>query len=143
MTHDPKDFVGSWDLITWSITYPDGRVTHPFGADPVGQLLYAADGGMSATVARRDRPRFDPDIARATADQRLRAFASYFHYSGNWTLAGGTVHHAVAHSLNPDMVGTAQIRNAEFAGDCLILSADEADAMGRVRHHRLVWQHGV
>jgi len=47
----------------------------------------------------------------------------------------------VTHALNPNFVGTQQVRNMEFTGDGqLTLSAsDTVPGTGVARHHRLIW----
>ena len=51
------------------------------------------------------------------------------------------VHH-VSHALNPNFVGSDQIRNMDFAADgTLTLSAsDPVPGSTTLRHHRLIWR---
>jgi hypothetical protein len=51
------------------------------------------------------------------------------------------VHH-VTHALNPNFVGSDQIRNMDFAPDGgLTLSAsDLVPGSSTLRHHRLIWK---
>jgi hypothetical protein len=137
----PEQFVGTWSLVEWRIEYPDGRVTHPFGRDAIGQLIYTADGQMAATVSAADRTSLGQGSARnATASQKAGAFDGYFHYAGSWGIDGDTITHAVEFALNPDMVGTQQRRHAQFDGTAkLTLSAvDERDGE-TTRRHTLEW----
>jgi hypothetical protein len=48
----------------------------------------------------------------------------------------------VTHALNPNFVGTTQIRNMDFASDgTLTLSAsDTVPGTTVARHHRLIWR---
>jgi len=130
---------GTWHLEGWEIE-TQGQLTHPFGADATGLLHYTADGGMAACIARAGRPRWSTGNPRHAPDtERLAAFESYFHYAGTWRIEerdGQTVViHNVTHSLNPDFVGSEQVRNVALEGDRLILSAQEG-----ARHHRLRWR---
>ena len=136
-----EQFVGAWSLVEWRIEYPDGRVTHPFGRDAVGQLVYSADGKMTATVSAAERPTLGQHNARkATASQKAEAFDSYFHYAGSWLVDGDTIIHTVELALNPDMIGTQQRRQAQFDGMTkLKLSADEGRNRETTRHHILEW----
>ena len=132
---------GTWHLVSWEIE-TEGRRTHPFGADATGLIHYTADGGMAACIARADRPHWSTGNPRKAPDaERLAAFESFFHYAGTWRMAeqGGqpVVIHAVTHSLNPDFVGTEQVRNVDLQGTALTLSAHEGP-----RHHRLRWRRG-
>jgi len=130
---------GTWHLAGWEIE-SEGRVTHPFGPDATGLIHYTADGGMSACIARAGRPRWSTGNPRKAPDaERLAAFESYFQYAGTWRVenreGGPVVIHSVTHSLNPDFVGTEQVRHVDLRGDHLTLSAHEGP-----RHHRLRWR---
>lgn len=132
---------GTWHLAGWEIE-TGGVVTHPFGPDATGLIHYTADGGMSACIARAGRPRWSTGNPRKAPDaERLAAFESYFHYAGTWRIedreGGPVVIHSVTHSLNPDFVGTEQVRHVDLHGDRLTLSAQEGP-----RHHRLHWRRG-
>lgn len=142
--------LGSWRLRRWSITYGDGRPpTLPYGPDAVGLIVYAADGFMSACIARAVRPRLSSESVRSAPEaERLAAFDSYFQYAGPYELrrdaalpTGLQVVHRVTMSLNPNFVGTEQVRNVEFdASGTLTLSAsDTVPGSTVMRHHRLQW----
>jgi Lipocalin-like domain len=142
MPHDRAKFIGSWGLVDWRIEYADGAVTRPFGEGAHGYIVYAADGIMTASIAKASRPSFGIANARnAKSAQKGEAFDSYFHYAGPWRIEGEEVVHAVTMSLNPDMTGTDQRRLAVFDGKGgLILSAREALKDGASRHHILQWR---
>ena len=42
-------FIGSWSLVTWMSTSPDGQTQYPLGEDAVGYLFYTEDGDMAHT----------------------------------------------------------------------------------------------
>jgi hypothetical protein len=139
--------LGTWHLVRWEISYGDGRApTFPFGAQARGLITYTHDGTMQACIARPDRPRLSSDSVRsAPAPERLAAFESYFQYAGPYALRGEAgarqVVHTVTHSLNPNFVGTQQVRDMHFSdGGQLTLSAsDLVPGTTVARHHRLVW----
>lgn len=140
--------LGTWHLVRWDISYDDGRpASLPFGADATGLILYSGDGTMSACIARGARNRLASDSVRsAPVAERLAAFESYFQYAGPYQVRGEPgrqqVVHRVTHALNPNFVGTEQIRDMLFAEDgTLTLSASDTvpGTTGR-RHHRLVWR---
>ena len=141
-----QQLLGAWQLQRWAIGFSDGRAESlPFGADATGLIAYTADGWMNASIARATRPRLSaPSMRQASAAEQCAAFESYFNYAGRFTLRliGGAPHvvHTVQFSLNPNMVGTEQVRRIRFDGaDGLTLSADETVA-GGVRAHRLEWR---
>jgi hypothetical protein len=133
------DIEGAWAYHRWRITYEDGRVTEPFGADASGLLLYTADGFMSACIMAGDRQPFASANPRAaTLRERAAAYDSYFSYAGRWRLVRGVVEHIVSVAANPAMVGTSQFRHARLSGRRLVLSAEETTARG-LRSHELEW----
>ncbi len=154
MTPLPNPLLGSWRLVRWEIAYGDGRPSSlPFGRGAVGLICYTADGHMSASIARADRPPLSSESARtAPQAERLAAFDSFFQYAGPYELRHGpelptgmqVVHHVVM-ALNPNFVGTDQVRNVEFdAAGVLTLSASDAvPGTAVARHHRLLWQRPV
>lgn len=139
--------LGTWHLVRWEVAYGDGRAhTYPFGDQAAGLIIYSSDGTMSACIARGSRSVLSSDSVRsAPVEQRLAAFESYFQYAGPYAIQGDAGHqqvvHTVTHALNPNFVGTQQIRHMVFSGDGgLTLSAsDTVPGTEVARHHRLVW----
>ena len=140
--------LGTWHLVRWDITYGDGREpTLPYGDSATGMIAYTTDGYMSACIARGGRSSLSSASVRsAPVDERLAAFESYFQYAGPYEIKGPQgkqqVTHHVTHSLNPNFVGSQQVRNMTFATDGgLTLSAsDTVPGTDVARHHRLVWK---
>ena len=135
--------VGAWQLVSWTIEYPAGdRVTQPFGPEPEGLLVYTADGHMSAALQRPGRARLsraDPQAVSET--EKAAAFAGYLHYAGTWHVAGGCVVHHVALAMNPNLLGTRQVRSIALDGERLVLGAEEPlEAPGATRRHRIEWR---
>ena len=136
-----QDLIGTWQLESWTVGYSDREdFTTPFGEDPKGLLLYTEDDWMSASIARSDRQTLPQDIPfRKIPEEKLaQAYLSYFHYAGRYRVVEGDVVHYVTQSLNPNFVGTEQLRHAELDGQTLVLSGrDEAGGVSRL--HSLVW----
>ena len=151
MGNPDNPLLGAWHLVRWDIGYSDGRApTLPFGPDASGLISYTHDGVMNACIARAARPRLSSDSMRsAPVEERLAAFESFFQYAGTYRIRveGGQqqVVHRVTHSLNPNFVGTEQVRDMTFSPDGrLTLSASDTVPGSTVaRHHRLVWQRGA
>ena len=140
--------LGTWQLVRWDITYGDGRPPSlPYGDQATGLIAYTGDGFMSACIAAGGRmPMSSASVRSAPVAERLASFESYFQYAGRYELRQGTeglqvVHH-VSHSLNPNFVGSEQVRNVVFDADgVLTLSASESVPNSAVaRHHRLMWK---
>lgn len=136
-----RELIGTWQLESWSVGYSDREeYTSPFGEDPKGLLMYTADDWMSASIGRSDRQTLPEDISfRKIPEEKLaRAYLSYFHYAGRYRVVEGDIIHYVTQSLNPNFVGTEQLRHAELDGHTLVLSGrDSADGVTRL--HSLVW----
>jgi hypothetical protein len=117
-------------------------VQWPFGEGAHGYIVYAADGTMTASIAKGSRSTFGIANARNASDgQMAAAFDSCFHYAGPWRIAGEDGVHSVTMSLSPDMTGTEQRRRAVFdRSGGLTLSAAELMKDGRARHHILQWR---
>ena len=95
---------------------------------------------MSATVNRFDREAFPTGISPRQLEKDLIATAywSFFHYSGSYRIEANRVIHTVLHSLNPNMVGSEQVRHMKLEGPVLTLSARESVGAGS-RLHELIW----
>ena len=146
---DPSLLWGTWHLQRWEIAYSDGRPsTLPFGPNATGLIVYTGDGTMSACIARAARPPLSGQSTRSVPEaERLAAFESYFQYAGRYhtRLQEGRaqVVHQVSHALNPNFVGSEQVRNMDFGkGGTLTLSASDPlpGSTTVLRHHRLIWQ---
>ena len=138
---DKSQLLGTWQLESWSIGYADrDDVTYPFGDDPGGLLIYSQDDWMSASIARRERQALPADVPFRRIDAELLAgsYRDYFHYAGRYRVVGEDVIHYVTQSLNPNFVGTEQLRHIELDGETLVLSGRD-DAGGTARFHQLVW----
>ena len=135
--------VGAWQLVRWTIEYPaTGRVTQPFGPRPKGQLVYTADGHMSAVMQKPDRSPLSRADVRAVSDaEKAAAFDGYLHYAGRWHVAGDCVVHDVDCAMNPNLLDTRQVRRASIAGDALELTAEETlETPEQMRRHRILWR---
>ena len=75
---------------------------------------------------------------RIDASLLAAAYRDYFHYAGRYRIQGNDVTHYVTQSLNPNFVGTEQLRHIELDGSTLVLSGRD-EAAGETRFHQLVW----
>lgn len=136
----PEQLHGAWQYQDWRIRYPDGRISHPFGAGASGLLLYTPDGFMTATIMAAGRTTLSQANPRlASLQEKSAAFDAYFSYAGRWRLDDSRVLHEVTLALNPGLIGTLQWREAALEGARLVLSAKENTAEGE-RHHALCWR---
>jgi hypothetical protein len=139
--------VGSWVLESYEARDPDGTVHAPFGPEPVGLLVYGADGRMAVQAMDPRRPawaRDAPDEERAA--ERAAAADGYIAYAGRFEVEDGdapvVVHH-VETSLVPNWVGRPQRRAVALDGDRLQLTAPALDVGGRTTTPVLTWRRGA
>ncbi len=134
--------LGTWQLLSWTIGNDEGQVvSEPFGSSPEGLLVYTDAGWMTAAICRRAREQFPEQKSLRSLDALLlaKAYTSYFHYAGPFSIEGEFVTHTVALSLNPNFVGTQQVRRFVLDGDQLTLSGEESVGT-HIRYHKLQWQ---
>jgi len=92
---ESNPFIGTWKLMSWEFTQPDGTIQYLYGKDVVGYLMYTADGYMSAQIMDPDRQQSDPNFPLETAEaqtlpdsDRARAYGTYVAYCGTYTVRG-------------------------------------------------------
>jgi hypothetical protein len=118
-------FVGAWDLVATERRDAAGTLAGEAFPGYVGQIVYTADGRMSAQLMAPDRPTGLPaERAAWSAEQKARAFDTYISYWGTYTVDARTevVTHHVRGAVSPALVGTDQPRHFQLAGDRLVLS---------------------
>lgn len=143
MTLDASALVGGWLLEDWRIEYGSRRAeSRPFGRGAGGLLVYAPDGWMTATMWQEPRSAWTAVSARrASIASKAAGADEYLSYCGRWRLAGNVVEHHIEGALNPSLIGTCQLRQAQLLGRRLVLSADETDAdSGATRRHIIEWR---
>lgn len=127
----PSDLIGTWHLHRWSALKNGEQDGFPMGADALGQIIYAADGHMTAFLMRAD---FAAQGAPATADTCLS-------YGGSWSLEEGAVAHQVRFSSLAHWIGRPLVRHIARDGDDLILrTAPEHSKSGNRYEHELIWR---
>jgi len=132
------DLIGTWTLEAFEVVAGgDGTVTRPFGHSPLGRIMYASDGTMSAMLCAPDRGAFGARAGDATDAQWAGVAKTFVAYAGTWTRDGDQVHHDVAIALIPDWIGTTMHRTIGERNGRLTLTVEPRTAGGRAQ--RLVW----
>ncbi|HKF53440.1 MAG TPA: lipocalin-like domain-containing protein [Candidatus Acidoferrales bacterium] len=128
--------IGTWRLVSFHEELSDGEIVSP--TEDQGQLIYTAEGRMSAQLMQSNRARFGKgDWREATDEERARAWLEYFGYYGTFSIdeeKKAVIHHVEGSSF-PNLVGSKQVRYFRFEGKCLVLNADSG--WGKVR---AVWE---
>jgi hypothetical protein len=128
--------VGTYRLVSVEHRADDGEVGHPFGPNPKGYIFYSAEGCMSATLMRGDRPLFAAgDILAATDAERVAAFSSSSAYAGRYELIDGKIVHQV--TTFPNWTGSDQIRRFDVSAAYLTLYPPRMLMEGKMRSGRV------
>ena len=125
LAQDAASLVGTWELEDFSVLNGSKVVQQPFGAAPVGKLVYTAGGTMAGQIMADSRTTSAP----VTAADFKAAFLTYISYFGTFSVdpAAGSVTHHVSGSLYPNWVGTTQVRGYNITTDGkLALSTNES-----------------
>jgi hypothetical protein len=120
------DLVGAWVLLECAEILQDGSKRLPFGDHAQGQVIYTADGRMSAQLVSEDRAAFASDDYRgAPVDVAAAAFQQYFGYFGSYEVdaGAGTVTHFIEGAWFPRLENKAQVRTFRLEEGRLILEA--------------------
>jgi len=131
-------FIGSWSLVSWSVTAPDGAVTYPYGEDAIGRIMYQPEGKMVACLMHRQRTPFaSGNRHEATSAECIAAYREYVSYFGSFTVqeSADTVTHHVEGATFSNWIGTDLVRNFVFDGNTLTLSLVAPNGST----HQLIW----
>jgi hypothetical protein len=118
--------IGAWALLECAEIMQDGSKRLPYGEGALGQVIYTADGRMTAQLVRAGRSAFPTDDYReAPVELTVEAFQNYFGYFGRYEVDpnAGTVTHFIEGASIPNLENTAQVRTFRLDGDCLVLEA--------------------
>ena len=124
-THNNDELLGAWKLVSCVQQWSGGRVTHPYGQNPSGLLVYDAAGHFSGQIQGEDRPSFESgNLLRGTPEEIKAAFEGYVAYYGTYDVdeAAGRLTHHVQGSWFPNWVGEDQTRLYGIADGKLTLT---------------------
>jgi hypothetical protein len=112
-------FVGTWRLISYVAVDSAGR-TRPYWDDhPLGQLVYTADGNMSAQVYDARRSPLQVKLDSASAESVRPLYVGSVTYFGTYSV--DTVTQRVIHDVQgawlPDWIGRRLERSYRFIGE--------------------------
>src|SRR5688572_6514632 len=66
-------FIGAWRLVSYEFRDEEGNVSHPFGEDTLGLIMYDRSGMMSVQIIRHDRPLFPSEDMFGAAPETVKA----------------------------------------------------------------------
>lgn len=100
--------------------WSDGRISHPYGEEPGGMLVYDGRGSFSGQIMARGRPSFGTGNLLKGSDGEVRAaFEGYVAYYGSYMVdeADEVMVHQVEGSFFPNWIGEQQVRKFQFSDD--------------------------
>jgi hypothetical protein len=131
--------VGAWSLVSFDIDEKGAPAKPRFGEDPVGYLLYTADGHMAAVLAGTHRPELkSPSGSSSTEEQRTQALGNFLAYAGRYDIRGDRVFHHVDVSVFTNLMGTTLERQFKIEGDLLTIRTVPPEIWGT--SNILVWK---
>ena len=135
-------FIGAWRLVSYEVRRRDGERVYPYGREATGQLMYTADGHMSAIIMQADRPLIEtealylrPDTVKDAAVRD--AFKGFLAYCGTYEVDDDlkTVTHHVTEVLISGDIGNDNVRTFRFVDDELHLEAENPNVRAS-----LIWK---
>ena len=133
--------VGAWKLVGYECKAGERELDSPLGPDPVGYIVYTADGHMSVQIAAAQRPRFaSEDLLGGTPEEKGAAADTYIAYCGTYELFDDRVVHHVEQSFFPNRVGTAQTRYYKLEGGRIELTTPPILIDGEEQVCRISWE---
>ena len=139
-----EQLVGTWRVVSWTRLVGDSEEPGALGNDPVGLLMYTADGFICANGMQREgRAKFKTSDFRAgSTEEKAAAFGSYFGYCGRFEIneSERSVIHKIEVSSFPNFTGGAEKRFIEISGDRLKLTSAPMVVGERRVIHVLLWE---
>jgi hypothetical protein len=135
-----EDLVGAWRELGRDFVNGDGSIKPDIPR--TSQIMYTPDGfmGVVNTPAKRARvgEASNPmSLDGISAAERAAAAEGVVAYTGRYETKGDVVQHTIYSALNPNLVGTTQLRRVTLQGDDLTL-ATLPDAKGN--YFRIRWR---
>jgi len=146
MENQTDQFVGTWIIKEWTVTNLSTNEVIPFfGGNFSGQIIYTADGWVSASLMEKNRPDVSNDRDRryhihsklkadglATLSEEALDFLSpytlsalgYVGYMGTYDTDEELVNHHIQSASRPNHVGITLPRYYRFDDNLLYLHAD-------------------
>jgi hypothetical protein len=138
-----KRFVGVWTLESFTERSDGAEESTPLGGEPLGLLIYTADGFVSAQLMRAKRESFktDPWEAGAAVDG-VDLTKDYIAYCGRYEVddESSEVIHLPLVALLPNLIHQEQHRRFRFEEETLTLVTTRRRPNGSVVASTLLWR---
>lgn len=122
--------VGTWKLLSSTQT-ESGQTRDYIGPQPLGQIMFGADGRFINILLRSHLKKFDSNSrAKGTAEENAEVVKGSIAYFGTYTLNGDRLTMHLEGSTFPNWTGTDQVRVVHLSGNQLIWENTAASAGG-------------
>ena len=132
-TASAKQLVGSWTLVSATVTHPDGNKVLPFGPEGKGMLVFDDSGRYSLQICRPGRTKFASNSRdKGTAAENQATVQGCNPHWGRYTVsdADRAIIFHIEHAMFPNWEGIEQRRTFKVSGDQLTYSVPAASAGG-------------
>jgi len=130
--------IGSWTLVSWERTNPDGSKINAFGDNPKGITIYTADSRYALIYTRRDLPKLSAnDRLKATPQEAKTIMDGAIAYYGTYSVdeASRTVTLTIESTTFPNQIGRQNKRVIDvLTANELKLSNPASTAGGVIRY---------
>jgi Lipocalin-like domain len=136
-------FVGVWTLESFTERSDADERSAPLGEEPLGFLIYTADGFVSAQLMRAEREPFQADPWEAGAPiDAVDLRKDYIAYCGRYAINENSseVIHLPLVALLPNLIHQEQHRRFTFERDTLTLVTTRRRPNGLVVVSTLLWR---
>jgi Lipocalin-like domain len=137
-----KNFVGAWELESYTEYSGAEEPVQPFGSNPVGFLIYTEDGIVSAQLMKPNRKQLAAGAWQFKDPEALAELAEgYIAYHGRYFIDEplGQMIHLPVLALVPNLIDQCQYRLLTFDDAKLTLRTFRTESDGRTVETRLTW----
>ncbi len=129
--------VGTWNIVSWERTAPDGTKVHSFGTNPKGVNVFGADGRFVVFYTRADLPKLAAnDRLKSTPEEAKAIVDGSIAYQGTYSVdeASKTITLNLESTTFPNQLGRPHKRTINsLTADELKYSNPTAMAGGQIQ----------
>ncbi len=117
-----KQIIGSWRLNNFVLNnLTINKSILPYGKNPIGILIFSADGFMSVSIMAEERTDFEIEsLQMSSSEEKISAIETYLTYAGKWRLEKDKIHVEVITSLLPNWKNKEHYRTFQLIDETLI-----------------------
>nr|WP_321451598.1 lipocalin-like domain-containing protein [uncultured Carboxylicivirga sp.] len=128
--------VGTWILSTIYYLFDDGSKQDMYGPNPLGVLMYDANGIMNAQLGSRNHKSYD-----FQSHSCAELFTNYMAYYGDYyEESPGQIIHEVTGCVHPQWVGEKEVRYYELKEEVLKIWTPKMKINGRDAIIEVYWK---